>query len=472
MTRAHPTEVDLLIRNGVIVPMDEGRSIIYDGVLAVDEGTILAVGSTDELEGRYTAKTTIDARQKAVLPGLINTHHHFLQNYLKGARDDLTFVDWIAQISSPLISMAVSDYLRGDSELQTRATRLGCAEALLSGITTIVNMEWATPPEIVGVYEQAGIRVVHCLYLTDVNQWDSPGMLLSVDATLTLAEQWIDRCRTSQGGRVTFRYGPACENSVSAGLFREVRRLADQNRVGIHVHVAESRFGWDNIHSLYGKTPVQYLHDLGLLGPEVLGAHCIWLSDKDMTLLKETGTAVSYNPECHMKLSLGIAPVTKMLAAGVTVSLGTDTCAVNDNMDLFEAMRVGAILQKLSTMSPAVVPAYKALEMGTIEGARALGMADRIGSLEVGKRADIILVDLRPIHMRPITNLVNNLVYCTSAAHDVDTVIVDGELLVQDRRLLVWDEGTVIAEAEAYIHHRFSEAGLEVPPYYRQIAFS
>ncbi len=211
-------------------------------------------------------------------------------------------------------------------------------------------------------------------------------MLLSLDATLDLSEQLMARCLASKGGRVTFRYGPACENSASSDLLREVRALADQNQTGIHIHVAESKFGWDNIHELYGKTPVRYLHDLGLLGPDVLGTHCIWLTDEDVEILKETGTTVSYNPECHMKLALGIAPVTKMLEAGVAVSLGTDTCAVNDDMDLFEAMRAGAFLQKISTMDPAVLPAYEALELGTIGGARALGMEDEIGSLGGGEK--------------------------------------------------------------------------------------
>jgi 5-methylthioadenosine/S-adenosylhomocysteine deaminase len=299
--------------------------------------------------------------------------------------------------------------------------------------------------------------------MTDVDQWESPGMLLSLEAVLELAERWMARCRESDRGLVTFRYGPACENSVSPDLFREVRKLADRHKVGIHVHVAESQFGWENIHSLYGKTPVRHLHDLGLLGPDVLATHCIWLSEEDIQILQETSTSVSYNPECHMKLALGIAPVTRMLASGVAVSLGTDTCAVNDNMDLFEAMRVGAFLQKVASMDPSVVPAYQALEMGTIGGARALGMADRIGSLEPGKRADIIVVDLDRIHMRPINNLVNNLVYCASAAHDVETVIVDGEFLVRDRRLLAWDEGQIIAGAEAYAHKRFAQTGLSTP---------
>lgn len=463
-----PAEVDLLVQNGAIVTMDEARTIVYDGALAVEKGTIVAVGPADQITEHYAGRETIDARRKAVLPGLIDTHHHFLQNFAKGSRDDLAFPDeWIAQVSSPLIAMAVSDYREGNPELQEHATRLGCTEALLSGITCIVNMEWATAPEIIGVYEESGIRAVHVLTLTDRDEWDRPGMLLSTDSALGLAQQLIARCQDSKDNRVTFRYGPACENSVSADLLKEIGKLAEDHGVGIHVHMAESRFSWENMHKLHGLTPVQYLHGLGVLGPNVLGAHCIWLTDEDIQILKETGTSVSYNPECHMKVALGIAPVAKMLEAGVVLSLGTDSCAVNDNMDLFEAMRVGAFLQKAATMDPTVVPAYQALEMATIGGARALGMEEEIGSLEVGKKADLIIVDLDGVHMRPINNLVNNLVYCASAPHDVETVIVDGQVVVENRTLVSWDAQRVVTEAEAYAHKRYEQAGLAVSPFYQ-----
>lgn len=455
-----------MIHGGAVLPMDGGGTV-YDGAVAIDQGRIASVGPSQPLLEQYAGRKTIDAHRCAVLPGLVNTHHHFLQNLLRGSRDDLPFVQWIDQVSSPLIGMAVRDYLEGNHGLQRHATRIGCAEALRCGITCIVNMEWATAPEIIDVYEEAGIRAVHTLTLTDVDQWDSPGMLLGLDATLALADRLIDRCRASQGGRVSFRYGPACENSASDGLLRVVRRRADKHGVGIHIHIAESRFGWDNIHRLQGATPVRYLAGLGLLGPDVLGAHCIWLSDEDIEILAETGTSVSYNPECHMKLALGTARVVEMLRAGVTVSLGTDTCAVNDNMDLFEAMRVGAFLQKHATADPAVLPAYQALEMATIGGARALGMGDEFGSLEVGKVADLIVVDLGGLHMRPINNLVNNLVYAACAARDVVTVIVDGRVVVQDRKLVAFDEEEAMAQAEEYALRRFARAGLQVSPYYQ-----
>lgn len=459
------TTVDILVHGGVVITQNKHEDIYRDGAVAIDEGVIVAVGPTTQITDRYVGRKTLKACGRAVMPGLVDSHHHFLQNLLKGSRDDLALEDWIAKVSSPLIVAAVQDYPDSDYGLQHHATRLGCVEALRSGITCILNMEWATPPEIVNVYEEMGIRAVHTLTLTDVDQWQECGMLLPMEETLDLADQLIQRCRESS--LVSFRYGLACPNSCSRDLFEEVRRRAEEDGSAIHVHIAETEFEWNNMHRLHGTTPVRYLYDIGLLGPDVLGAHCIWLSDEDIAILAQTGTAVSHNPECNMKVADGVAPIARMLEAGVTVSLGTDSCAVNDNMDLFEAMRVAAFLQKVTMMDPAVVPAAEAFALGTIGGARALGMEDRIGSLESGKRADLIVVDLSQPHMRPINNILNNLVYCASAASDVESVIVDGNLVVEDRQLLCCDEQTVIAEAEAFAMERFSKAGLDIRPYYQ-----
>jgi 5-methylthioadenosine/S-adenosylhomocysteine deaminase len=461
----NPTTVDILIHSGVIVPMADVDRILYDGGLAIDQGRIVALASTEELTEQYAGRKTIDACHQAVLPGLINTHHHCLQNFLKGAPDHIPFPDWIDHVSAPRIALAVQDYLVGEHGLQYHATRMGCIEALKSGTTCLLNMEWATSPEIIDVYEALGIRAIHTLTLTDNDEWQKPDMLLPLDMAFDLAEQLRVRCQESSAGRVTFRYGPACENSTTPELLKRVRDLAKQTGAAIHMHIAESKYGWDNIHRRYGQTPVGYLNDLGLLGPDVLGAHLIWLSDEDVQIIKDTGITVSYNPECHMKLALGISPVVKMLAAGIPVSLGTDSPAVNDNMDLFEAARVGAFLQKHS--DPTAVPAYQALEMATSGGASALGMADEIGSLEVGKKADVILVDLTGAHLRPVNNIVNNLVYSASAASDVKTVIIDGQIVVEDRELLSCDEAAVLAEAEEFAFRRFEQAGLTRPIYYR-----
>jgi len=447
------SEVDLLIQHGVTIPVDGVQSIIHDGAVAIDCGRIVAVGPAQEICDAYTGRRTIDARHCAVLPGLIDTHHHCLQNFLKGSRDDLPFPVWIQQVSAPLIRLAVDEYREGHSELQRHATRLGCIEALKSGITTILNMEWATHPDVIDVYEETGIRAVHTLTLTDVDHWQRAGMLLPMAEAWDLTDRLLQRCRSSAGGRVTFRYGPACENSASAALLSEVRERAEATGAGIHIHMAESKSGWDNINRLHSTTPVAYLNGLGFLRPDVLGAHCIWLSEDDRRILAHTGVAVSYTPECHMKLALGIAPVVRLLAEGVAVSLGTDTCAVNDNMDMFEEMRSGLFLQRVASMDPFALSAYQALEMATMGGARALGMARQLGSLEPGKKADVILVNLEGAHLRPINFIVNNLVYAAHAS-DVETVLVDWRIVVENGRVCGLDEGEAIDAAEAYALER------------------
>lgn len=457
------SDVDILIQNGLVVTVDQQQPVIEDGAVAINEGRIVAVGPTAEVAGQYQAKKVFDARRKAVMPGFVDAHHHFLQNFHKGTRDDLALIDWIDKVSVPRIRVAVQDYLKGIYDIQLHASRLGCVDAIKSGITTILNMEWATHPSVVDVFEQAGIRVRHTITMTD--QWISPEVILPHDRLLVLADQLKERCQSSANGRVSFSYGLACPNSCSVGLIKEVRALADRNQIPVHIHIAETEYEWHNIHNLFGATPTRHLHNLGLLGPDVQGAHSIWLSDEDIELYRETGTKVVHNPECNMKIADGIAPITKMLEAGVVVSLGTDSCSVNDNMDMFEAMRTAAFLQKVTTMDPAVLPAATSLRMATLGGAEALNMQHEIGSLEVGKKADLLLVDLSGAHMRPINNLENSLVYCANA-NDIQTVICDGRVIMEDRRILTLDEEEWVSNATRYAYERFTAEGIELPGYY------
>ncbi|MCL4489605.1 MAG: amidohydrolase, partial [Chloroflexi bacterium] len=373
-------------------------------------------------------------------------------------------VKWIDTVSVPRIRVAVQDYLRGRYDIQLHASRLGCANAIRSGVTTILNMEWATHPSVVDVFEQAGIRVVHTITMTD--QWISSDVILPHDRLMALANQLLERCHSSVDGRVTFRYGIACPNSASVELIREVRLLADRNHVPIHIHIAETKYEWDDIQKLFGKTPTRHLYDLGLLGPDVLGAHCIWLSDEDVELFRKTGTKVAHNPECNMKIADGVAPIAKMLDAGLTVSLGTDSCAVNDNMDMFEAMRTAAFLQKVTTMDPTRLPAEQTLRMATLGGAEALGMEKAIGSLEPGKQADMIIVDFTGSHMRPVNKIENSLVYCANT-HDIETVICDGKVVMENRQIQTFDEENWVSAAVEYAYQRFRADGIALPDYFR-----
>jgi 5-methylthioadenosine/S-adenosylhomocysteine deaminase len=457
------SEVDILVQNGLVVTIDPEEPVIEDGTVAIDQGRIVAVGPAAEVARQYQGKKVLDAHRKAVMPGFVDTHHHFLQNFHKGTRDDLALIEWIDNVSVPRIRVAVQDYLRGIYDIQIHASKLGCVDAIKAGITTILNMEWATHPTVVDVFEQAGIRVRHTITMTD--QWISPEVILPHDRLLVLADELRERCGSSDNGRISFSYGLACPNSCSVGLIKEARALADRNQIPIHIHIAETEYEWNNIHNLFGTTPTGHLHNLGLLGPDVQGAHSIWLSDEDIELLRQTGTKVAHNPECNMKIADGIAPITKMVEAGVVVSLGTDSCSVNDNMDMFETMRTAAFLQKVTVMDPAVLPAATTLHMATLGGAETLGMEDEIGSLEVGKKADLILVDLSGSHMRPINNLENSLVYCANA-NDVQTVICDGQLVMEDRQILTLDEEEWVSNATRYAYERFTAEGIELPSYY------
>lgn len=465
MTDQDQRIVDMVIENGVVVPVTGPDNVIYDGAVAVDHDRIVGVGSRVEVKKKFAGKKVIDAWGKAVIPGLINAHCHFLQNFLKGSKDDLPLVEWIEQVSFPRIKLAVQDYLHNKPELQYYASLHGCIEALKSGNTTTVNMEWATPPETIGVYEKTGARVMHALTFTDNDQWTPPEAILSNEEIFGLADRLIERCKESQDHRVTFCYGVACPNSCSTELIRTVRQEADRHGARVHVHLAETNFEMNNIKNKFGKTPTAYLADTGLLGPDAFAAHGIWLTDEDIGILRETGTSIVHNPECNMKIASGVAPIAKMLKAGVNVALGTDSCATNDNTDLFEAMRLAVMLQRVYNLDAMCVSSYQGLEMATRGGAEAIGMGNELGSLEIGKLADIVLVDLTAVNMRPVNNALNNLVYCTNSSN-VDTVIVNGEVVVEKGRLVTVDEEEALDQAEGYAGKRFQEAGLNVPPYF------
>lgn len=458
-------KVDTLIQRGMIVPMGSAE-IIENGSVAIVEGAIADVGPTDRIEAAYEADQTIDASGKAVLPGFVDTHHHFLQHYLKGPRDDVDLPQWIENVSAPVITRTVRDFKEGNNDMQLVATRLGCLEAVKMGITTILNMEWATHPSLLDVYDLVGNRVVHTLTFTDIDEWDNPDMLLPIPRCFELADALIAKCTDLSKKRVEFRYGIADEICATPELVKEIRAAADRSGCGIHLHMAETKRSVEKIGRLYGSTPVAYLEGLGLLESDVLGAHCIYMNENDLDIMARTGATVSHNPEANTKIAEGIAPVAGMLDRGIPVSLGTDTVAANDNMDMFEAMRLAAFLQKVSTEDPTRLPAYSALEMATTGGARALEMEDRIGSLEAGKKADIILVDIDSLHMQPRNSIVNNLVYCASAASDVDTVLIEGDVVVHSGELVHFDEKSEVAAFKEFARRELAKEGLTLPSYY------
>ncbi|MEL7610688.1 MAG: amidohydrolase [Bacillota bacterium] len=462
--RVENNEAELLIRHGVVLPMSEGEPVIEDGAVAISAGKILAVGPDAELARLYHSRQEIDAARMAVLPGFVNTHFHFMQNFLKGSRDDLDLLGWIDQVSFPRIRVVVDQYHKGNHLLHHHSAMHAGIDLLKSGVTCTVNMEWAMGPSVVDAYDLIKMRVINTLTLTDVTSWTPPEAVLSNEEYFSLADALIDRCKRSK--RTEFAYGVACPNSNTEAMLRRAREEATKNHVRLHVHLAETEYEYNSIKEKHGVTPTKYLEQLGFWGKDTWGAHCIWLDDEDVDILKRYGVGVAHNPKCNMKIADGAAPIRQMLQKGVDVGLGIDSCAVSDNTDFFEAMRTAAFLQRLVTKDATALRGRDVLRMATIGGARAVKMDSVIGSLEPGKSADLILVDLTGTNMRPYNDYINNIVFAANS-NNIRLVMVEGEVLVHGGRMISLDEDAALDAAEEYAYKTFTKAGLSLAPYFQ-----
>jgi 5-methylthioadenosine/S-adenosylhomocysteine deaminase len=429
--------VDLLITNGVLVTMD-GRQTVLDGAsLAVQDGVIVGVGADLDV----AAKRTIDARGNAVLPGFVDAHMH--ECLLRGYAEDMPLMQWLERICFPKDRAYEPHHMRA-------AALMGQLEMIQGGITTFIDI-FRYPAQAAQVAEASGLRAIFSPQIIE----STPGAGETVESSEAFVREWRDRVP----GRIFAWFGPHAPYSVSPEGYRRIRELADRYEVGIHTHLCETAGEVELIQNQYGCSPVEHLDRLGVLGPDCLAAHCVHLSERDVELLVERDVAVAYNPASNMKLASGVAPVPWLLEAGVRVGLGTDSNLSNNNLDMFEDMRLGAMLQKLHREDAAALPAQQVLEMATLGGARCLGLQDQVGSLEVGKRADVVVVDLHTAHMWPAlhgqdSNLVEQLVYSANA-NDVLTTIVDGKVLMEDRQVITLDpveiEDTVRRAAEDLI---------------------
>jgi 5-methylthioadenosine/S-adenosylhomocysteine deaminase len=433
----HPSrrQVSLVITGGDVVTIDPHRRILSPGAVAVDGTDIVAIGSPDEIARRFVAAEAIDATGQVVLPGLVNTHTHAPMVMYRGLADDLALMDWLQKYIFPAEAKTVSP------EMVRIGTRLAALEMIQSGTTTFADMYYFEE-EVGRAVRAAGLRGVLGETIIGFPVPDAP---TPADA-LKRTEAFI---REFAGDElVTAVPAPHSTYTVDEATLRAVRELADRYKVPILIHVAETEDEVRIIEQRHQMTPVAWLASLGFLGPNVVAAHGVWLTDDDIAILRRTGTSVSHNPESNMKLGSGIAPVPKLLAAGVTVGLGTDGAASNNDLDMFGAMRQAAFLHKVANRDPLAIPAEVALEMATIDGARALGLDKKIGSLEVGKRADLIVVSMTGARQTPMYNPVSHLVYVCRGG-DVTTTVVNGRVLMRDRRMRTLDERVVLADARA-----------------------
>jgi 5-methylthioadenosine/S-adenosylhomocysteine deaminase len=457
-------QADLIIQGGMILTQDPNDTTLHDGAIAISGSRILAIGDTREILGQYQGLESIDARGQAILPGFVNTHFHFTQNFMKGTRDDLDLLEWIDQVSFPRIKVAMDGYRHGSSEIHQLAALHAGIDLLSSGVTCTVNMEWGMRPDLLASYDSVGARVVNVLTLTDVDTWTPKEAIIPMEESFLLARELLEACRAGSG-KVDFAYGIACPNSASETLIRRARAEATANGVRLHIHLAETKYEYDRYIKEQGVSPTRYLERIGFWADDVWAAHSIWLDDEDIDILAAHHVGVAHNPKCNMKIADGAAPIARMLKKGLSVGLGIDSCAVSDNTDFFEAMRTMIFLQRITEMNPKAVLGKQALRMATIEGARVLGKDHDIGSIEVGKLADLLLVNLTGVHTRPYNDLVNNLVFAANS-DAIDRVIVGGETLVKGKSFTRFDKDEVLDRAERRAAEIYRGAGISLPRYF------
>ena len=430
------TRVDLLVRGGTVLTMDAGRRVIGDGAVAIRSGRIVAVGQRAELEAKYAALENIDASGKVIMPGLINGHTHVPMTLFRGLADDLDLNEWLTKYIFPAEAKNVTeDFVR-------TGTQLGLAEMIRGGTTTYCDMYYFEDA-IADETAKAGVRGVLGETVIDFPVADNKTYAEGLVYTERFVKKW-------QGhSLITPAIAPHAPYTVSEEHLKAARAFSDRTGAPIVTHISETRREVDDLTKSKGASPIAYLARIGFLNERVIAAHVVFPNVEEIAILKRLGVGVVHNPQSNMKLASGVAPVPQMLAEGLSVGLGTDGAASNNDLNMWEEMDTAAKLHKVSSGDPKVLSALQALEMATIRGARALHLEREIGSLEDGKRADLIIVDLDALNQTPLYNIYSHLVYATKAA-DVRTVIIEGRLIMRDRELLTLNENDIKARARAY----------------------
>lgn len=433
--QSSPRPVALIVIGGTVITENASRQVLSPGAIAINGTDIVDVDTPQAIASKYLATETIDARDDIVLPGLVNTHTHAPMVLYRGLADDLALMDWLQKYIFPAEAKTVSP------EFVRVGTHLAALEMIESGTTTFADMYYFEE-EIAKAARSAGLRAV--LGQT-VIQFPVADAVTPAEG-LARAEAFIRAYRDDS--LIVPAVAPHAAYTLDRATLVASASLARRYDVPVLIHLAETEAEVATIRSAHQMSPTAYLESIGFWGPKTLAAHGVFASDEDIQVLARRQVGVSHNPESNMKLASGVAPVVKYLAAGVALGLGTDGAASNNDLDMFEAMRQAALLAKVTTRDPTAIPAQTALDMATIGGARALGLQARIGSLEPGKRADLIVVSMASARQTPLYNAVSHLVY-TTRGDDVRTTIVNGRVLMRDRRVLTLDRADVLAQANA-----------------------
>ena len=427
--------VDLVILGGTIVTMDGTRRVIDDGGIAIANGRIVAIGPQAEIQAGFTARKKLLGFGKVITPGLINGHTHVPMVLFRGLADDLDLQEWLTKYIFPAEAKNVTeDFVR-------IGTRLGLAEMIRGGTTTYCDMYYFEDA-IADETAKAGVRGVLGETIIDFpvadNKTNAEGM--------AYVEKFVGRWKGHE--LIVPAIAPHAPYTVSEAHLKAVRAFSDRTGALIVTHISETKRELDDSVKDKGASPVAYLERIGFLNDRVIAAHVVWPQGTDISILKKRGVGVVHNPQSNMKLASGVAPVPKMMTEGVLIGLGTDGAASNNDLNMWEEMDTVAKLHKVFSGDPKVISAQQAFELATIRGAQALHLEKEIGSLEVGKRADILLIDRDTLNQIPLYNIYSDLVYATKGS-DVQTVIINGRIVMRDRRLLTLNENSVKSDARS-----------------------
>lgn len=429
-----PRRVDLIVRDGLVVTMDKQRRVLEEGFVAVADGAIVAVGSGRAEADGFEASRTVGARGCVVIPGLINAHTHAAMTLMRGMADDLPLTVWLNEHIWP------TEFEFVDGEFVHTGTALAAIEMASGGVTTYADM-YFFQEQAARAAREVGIRAVLGEALLD---FPSPGARTPAQGLGIQRAINDGHAHDPWGFGIVMAHAPY---SCSGPVIRQAKELAREQSVMFYIHLAETKDEVAQVAELSGGlTPVAYLDSLGVLDEHTTGAHGVQLTDEDIALLAERGAKIVHCPESNMKLAGGMAPVVGLLEAGVDVGLGTDGAASNNDLSLLAEMDSAAKLAKVRSMDPAALPAPRVVEMATIGGARALGLEDLLGSIEVGKRADLAVVDLSGPNLVPLYDVYSTLVYACGA-HDVLHTICEGEIVMRDRKLLRVATSEVVEKA-------------------------
>ena len=426
--------IDLVIEGDYIVTMDDDGRVVAAGAVAIDAGLIIALGPAQEINAQFTSKRHLAGNNRIVMPGLINGHSHAAMTLLRGVADDLALYEWLNNYIFP----AEVEFV--DAEFVRIGTELACWEMIRGGTTTFVDMYYY-PDVVARVVDDCGLRAFVSATVIDQRSPDAENATDSINKGMAFVNDWKGR-----NSRIMPIFGPHANYTLNADQLRATREAATDAGVPISIHMSESPFELEYSKQTFGMTSIELFESIGFLDGPTIGAHVVWPTEKEIGILAERKVGVIHNPSSNMKLASGISPVTDMLNAGVLVGLGTDGAASNNDLDMWEEMRLAAFLQKVDKMDPEVLSATTVLRMATSGGARAIGLSDKVGTLAVGMRADVIQVSFDDVHFVPIFDVISHLVYVADE-QDVASVTVDGKLLMHDGEFLTIDTGRVATEA-------------------------